>query len=165
MNDGSLSVRLRSSKFILPPFRWRLLQSKRKKESPMRTILECIQQFRAGREHTSVLAKAPPKKKRRRRRRRIVGVFVGPCRLPSIPVTKNSPTAPVCCRRSSRDAEWLFVLYVVWIGRLGNMIDGPGLIQFGSRTQRAGEKVVAITQLKKEKKKSQGTNHNLSTLS
>ena len=108
----------------------------------------------------------PPKKKnRRRRRRRIVGVFVGPCRLPSIPVTKNSPTAPVCCRRSSRDAEWLFVLYVVWIGRLGNMIDGPGLIQFGSRTQRAGEKVVAITQLKKEKKKSQGTNHNLSTLS
>lgn len=54
-----------SSKFILPPFPWRLLQLKKKKkeESPMRTILECIQQFRAGREHTSVLAKASPPKK------------------------------------------------------------------------------------------------------
>ena len=31
----------------------------------MRTILECIQQFRAGREHTSVLAKAPPPPKKK----------------------------------------------------------------------------------------------------
>jgi hypothetical protein len=85
-----------SSKFILPPFPWRLLQLKKKKkeESPMRTILECIQQFRAGREHTSVLAKASPPPKKRRRRK-VVGVFVGPClRLPSIAVTKKLSHRP-----------------------------------------------------------------------